>query len=170
MKTTDYFSTLPDSRKSELFYDAVGMLCEIMDKNEAYDLLHEEYGIPLEEIREKHLLSESVLMGEGMAITAPSEKDLRLWHVLRNTNFELGMRIAQDGAENTASIETAVSAINEGNGYYEDILDAHVCCSRIGADGNTEIVIDGVPQALFERFCAECDAIEEMNHGMHQEM
>ena len=170
MISKDYFSSLSDERQSELFYDAVGMLCEIMDKNEAYDLLCKEYDIPLEVIREKHLLSDSVLMGEGVAIPELNENDIRLWHVLRNTNFELGMRIVQDGVENTGSIETAVHAINEGNGYYEDILYAHVCCSRVGEKGNTEIVIDGVSQNLFEQFCAECDAIEEMNQGISQEM
>ena len=155
----DHFSDLPDERKAELFYEAVGVVCELIEGGELHTLLHNNFELSNEDIRSHRLLPDAELMSMGMAIDDPFDEDIKLWQVFRKADFAQTVNVTLDGSSTSVSLEMMADLMDQRDEDFSEILDAHVCKSQAG-ENCTEIVIEGVERDVFERFCQECESME----------
>ena len=155
----DHFSALPDERKAELFFEAVGIVCELIEGGELHTLLHNNFELSNEDIRNHRLLPDAELMSMGMAIDTPFDKNIKLWQVLRKADFAQPVNVTLDGSSTNVSIEKMADLMDQRDEDFSEILDTHVCKSRMG-ENYTEIVIEGVALDVIERFCQECESLK----------
>lgn len=136
----DYFSSLPDEKKTELFHEVVSTICEFF-YSERYSFLH-DLGMPDDEILVRGYLTEAGMLAGGAAIQHLRNDNLKLQNILQ---YELADKIFLVHAQGGASVPlNQIDRLTRSEQRrFSDLMEAHICGSRAGSDG-TEIVVDGI--------------------------
>ena len=152
----DYFSSLPNEKKTELFHDVVSSICEFF-YSERYSFLH-GLGMPNEEILERGYLTEAGMLAGGAEIPHLRNNNLKLRDILQYTLAdEIFLAHSQGGTPVLLSRIDRLT-MNEQS-YFSDLTEAHICGSRAGEDG-IEIVVDGIDPECIEKLEAALAAHE----------
>ena len=78
----DYFSNLPNEKKTELFHEVVIAICELLYSGRYY-FLH-DLGMPNEEMLARGYATEAEMLAEGAEIQHLKNKDLTLQDILQH--------------------------------------------------------------------------------------
>lgn len=152
----DYFSSLPDEKKTALFHEVVSTICEFF-YSERYSFLH-DLGMPDDEILARGYLTEAGMLAGGAEIQRPRNADLKLQDILQ---YELADEIFLVHAQGGASmpLNQIDQLTRSEQRRFSDLMEAHICGSRAGADG-TELVVDGITPERVEELAAVLAAHE----------
>lgn len=143
----DYFSNLPNEKKTELFHEVVTTICELLYSGRYY-FLH-NLGMPNEEILARGYLTEAGMLAEGAEIRHLNNGDLKLQDVLQyELTDEIFMVHSQGGV--SVPLNKIDRLTRREQRMFSDLMEAHVCESRAGKDG-TEIVVDGIALERIEK-------------------
>lgn len=149
----DYFSNLPDEKKTELFHEVVSTICEFF-YTERYSSLH-GLGMPDDEILARGYLTEAGMLAGGAEIRQPENDDLRLRDVLQyNLTNDLFLIHAQGG--DPVPLDLLHRLTRGEQSRFSDLMDAHICGSHAGAHG-TELIVDGIEPERVEKLGAVLD-------------
>lgn len=143
----DYFSSLPDEKKTELFHEVVSTICEFF-YSERYSFLH-DLGMPDDEILAHGYLTEAGMLAGGAEIQYLRNDNLKLQDILQ---YELADEIFLVHAQGGASVPlNQIDRLTRSEQRrFSDLMEAHICGSRAGA-GGTEIVVDGItPERVYD--------------------
>ena len=132
----DYFSNLPNEKKTELFHEVVIAICELLYSGRYY-FLH-DLGMPNEE-----------MLAEGAEIQHLKNKDLTLQDILQHMLADDIFLVHSQGGTPIPLDMINRLALREQR-MFSDLMEAHVCESRAGKDG-TEIVVDGIALERIEK-------------------
>ena len=125
----DYFSNLPNEKKTELFHEVVIAICELLYSGRYY-FLH-DLGMPNEE-----------MLAEGAEIQHLKNKDLTLQDILQHMLADDIFLVHSQGGTPIPLDMINRLTISEQR-MFSDLMNAHICESHAGKDG-TEIVVDGI--------------------------
>lgn len=143
----DYFSSLPNEKKTELFHDVVTTICELLYSGR-YSFLH-DLGMPNEEILARGYLTEAGMLAGGAEIRHLKNGDLKLQDILQyGLTDELFMVHSQGGMP--VSLNKIDRLTRREQRMFSDLMEAHICESRAGKNG-IEIVVDGIAQERVEK-------------------
>ena len=152
----DYFSSLPNEKKTELFHDVVSSICEFF-YSERYSFLH-GLGMPNEEILERGYLTEAGMLAGGAEIPHLRNNNLKLRDILQYTLADEIFLVHSQGGTPVLLSRIGRLTRNEQS-YFSDLTEAHICGSRAGEDG-IEIVVDGIDPECIEKLEAALAAHE----------
>ena len=153
----DYFSNLPDEKKTELFHEVVSTICEFF-YTERYSFLH-GLGMPDDEILARRYLTEAGMLAGGAEIQQPRNDDLRLQDVLQyDLTDDLFLIHAQGG--DPVPLDLLHRLTRGEQSSFSDLMDAHIRGSRAGAHG-TELIVDGIEPERVEKLGAALVAHEK---------
>lgn len=152
----DYFSSLPDEKKTELFHEVVSTICEFF-YSERYSFLH-DLGMPDDEILVRGYLTEAGMLAGGAEIQHLRNDNLKLQDILQ---YELADEIFLVHAQGGASVPlNQIDRLTRSEQRrFSDLMEAHICGSRAGADG-IELVVDGITPDRVEALAAALAAYE----------
>lgn len=125
----DYFSNLPNEKKTELFHEVVIAICELLYSGRYY-FLH-DLGMPNEE-----------MLAEGAEIQHLKNKDLTLQDILQHMLADDIFLVHSQGGT-PISLDMINRLTLREQRMFSDLMEAHICESRAG-EGGTEIVVDGI--------------------------
>lgn len=146
----DYFSSLPDEKKTELFHEVVPTICEFF-YSERYSFLH-DLGMPDDEILARGYLTEAGMLAGGAEIPYLRNDNLKLQDILQ---YELADEIFLVHAQGGASVPlNQIDRLTRSEQRrFSDLMEAHICGSRAGSDG-IELVVDGITPERIEELAA----------------
>ena len=136
----DYFSNLPNEKKTELFHDVVIAICELLYSGRYY-FLH-DLGMPNEEMLARGYVTEAEMLAEGAEIQHLKNKDLTLQDILQHMLADDIFLVHSQGGTPIPLDMINRLTISEQR-MFSDLMNAHICESRAG-EGGTEIVVDGI--------------------------
>ena len=143
----DYFSSLPNEKKTELFHDVVSTICEFF-YNERYSFLH-GLGMPNEEILERGYLTEAGMLAGGAEIPHLRNNNLKLRDILQYALADEIFLVHSQGGRPVLLSRIDRLTRNEQS-YFSDLTEAHICGSRAGENG-IEIVVDDIDPERIEK-------------------
>ena len=143
----DYFLELPDEKKSELFHGLVSTVCDFLYR-EKYSFLH-DLGMPDGEILARGYLTEEGMIAGGAKLAHLENISMKLEDVVQHDlSDDIFLVHAQGGK--AVSLDALNVLSKNDRELFSNLMEAHVCESRVGEIG-TEIVIDGIePERLEE--------------------
>lgn len=159
----DYFSSLPNEKKTELFHDVVSTICEFF-YGERYSFLH-GLGMPNEEILERGYLTEAGMLAGGAEMPHLRNNNLKLLDILQYTLADEIFLVHSQGGT-PAPLNRIDRLTRDEQSYFSDLTEAHICGSRAGEDG-IEIVVDGIDPERIEKLEAALAAHE---HNLEMRM
>ncbi len=158
------FYGFSDEKQTKLFFEALGHITELLDPEEVYEFLHNDYEVPDTDIHYYGLMGEEHLMGEGIPIGAPRERT-PLWTVMRHINFEKDILLTHEKCNCKPLARSLCTMGNVGQKKYASLLEATVVDSRMGEKG-LELVLDGIDPKLLENFSHDFGTQKPVMQGM----
>lgn len=154
--------TLTTKRKADLFDNAVSTVCEIFDGEDLYGMLHDSFGLTLQEIRARGYMTD-----QEIAVTCgvPEEMldcDMAVRDVLRLDGVSGSVRLSCDGSDYQAPLDGLKVLTDNGQEEFSPLLDARVADIRLD-NGESELVLEGVEAAELERLH---DVLEAQGQAM----
>lgn len=146
-------------RKAELFERAVSTVCEIFRGEDLYAMLHDSFGLTIQEIRAHDYLSDQE-MAETYGV--PEELldcDMKVRDVLRLDGISGGVRLSCKGSGCLVPLDGLKKLTVHDQEEFAALLDARVADIRV--DGETELVLGDVEAAELNRLH---DALKAHEH------
>ncbi len=153
-------------RKAQLFENAVSAVCEIFDYEDLYVMLHDSFGLTLQEIRAHNYMSDREIAETCGVPEELLDCDLAVRDILKLDGIRAKVCLSCHGSDNLAMLEGLKKLTPSGQEDFAALLDAHAADIRIDDEGKTELVLEGVEAAELELFCNALDAHEQAERTM----
>ena len=155
-----YFTS---TRKAQMFENAVSTVCEIFEDDDLYTMLHNSFGMTLQEIRAGGYMSDREI---AQTCGVPEELldcDMTVRDILKLDGICARTGLACDGSDYLAPLKKLKNLTPSAQEDLAALMDARVVDIRIGDGGETELVLEGVEAAELDRLY---DAIEDQGQAM----
>ena len=136
-------------RKAELFDRAVSTVCEIFDGEDLYGMLHDSFGLTLQEIRAHGYMTDQEIAETCGVPEELLDCDMAVRDVLR-LDVPGSVRLSCGGSGQPAPLDGLKALTGNGQEDFAALLDARVADIRVD-DGESELVLEGVEAAELER-------------------
>ena len=152
-------------RKAQLFERAISTVCEIFDHEDLYTMLHDSFGLTLQEIRAHNYMSDQEIAQTCGIPEALLGCDMTVRDVLRLEGVSESAALAHKDSTVLIPLEDLEKLTASGREDFAVLLDARVADIRVD-DGEPELVLAGVEAAELERFCDALEAHEQAEQAM----
>lgn len=151
------------TRKAQMFENAVSTVCEIFEDDDLYTMLHNSFGMTLQEIRAGGYMSDREI---AQTCGVPEELldcDMTVRDILKLDGICARTGLACDGYDYLVPLNKLKNLTPSAQEDLAAPMDARVVDIRIGDGGETELVLEGVEAAELERIY---DALEDQGQAM----
>lgn len=152
-------------RKAQLFERAISTVCEIFDHEDLYTMLHDSFGLTLQEIRAHNYMSDQEIAQTCGIPEALLGCDMTVRDVLRLEGVSESAALAHKDSTVLIPLEDLEKLTASGREDFAALLDARVADIRVD-DGEPELVLAGVEAVELERFCDALEAHEQAEQAM----
>lgn len=152
-------------RKAQLFERTISTVCEIFDHEDLYTMLHDSFGLTLQEIRAHNYMSDQEIAQTCGIPEALLGCDMTVRDVLRLEGVSESAALAHKDSTVLIPLEDLEKLTASGREDFAVLLDARVADIRVD-DGEPELVLAGVEAAELERFCDALGAHEQAEQAM----
>ena len=152
-------------RKAQLFERAVSTVCEIFDHEDLYTMLHDSFGLTLQEIRAHNYMSDQEISQTCGIPERMLDCDITVRDVLRLEGVFESAALAHKDSTVLIPLEDLERLIASGQEDFAVLLDARVADIRVD-DGEPKLVLEGIEAAELERFCDALEAHEQAERAM----
>lgn len=151
-------------RKVQIFENAVPTVCEIFDHDDLYNMLHNSFGLTLQEIRAHNYMSDREIAETCGVPEELLDCDTTVRDVLQMEGVSSSAVLTCDGFDHFVPLEGLKKLAADDQKEIAALLDARVADIRV--DDDPELVLEGVDAAELERLCDVLEAQTQAGQGM----
>lgn len=140
-------------RKAQMFENAISTVCEIFDYDDLYNMLHNSFGLTIQEIRSHNYMPDREIAETCGVPEELLDCDMTVRDVLHLKGVSKSTALTCDGSDYLAPLKKLNKLTPSGQEDFAALLDARVVDIRVGDRGKTELVLEGVEAAELERLC-----------------
>lgn len=142
--------TLTTKRKADLFDNAVSTVCEIFDGEDLYGMLHDSFGLTLQEIRARGYMTDQEIAATCGVPEEMLDCDITVRDVLGLDGVPGSVRLSCDGSDYQAPLDGLKALTDNVQEDFTTLLDARMADIQLD-NGESALVLEGVEAAELER-------------------
>lgn len=154
--------TFTTKRKADLFENAVSTVCEIFDGEDLYGMLHDSFGLTLQEIRARGYMTDQEIAATCGVPEEMLDCDITVRDVLKMDGVSDSVRLLCDGSDYLVPLAGLETLSANGQEELATLLDARVADIRLD-NGESELVLEAAEAAELERLH---DVLEAQGQAM----
>ncbi len=151
-------------RKVQIFENAISTVCEIFDYDDLYNMLHNSFGLTLQEIRAHNYMSDREIAETCGVPEELLDCDTTVRDVLQMEGVSSSAVLTCDGFDHLVPLEGLKKLAADDQKEIAALLDARVADIRV--DDDPELVLEGVGAAELERLCDVLEAQTQAGQAM----
>ena len=151
-------------RKVQIFENAISTVCEIFDYDDLYNMLHNSFGLTLQEIRAHNYMSDREIAETCGVPEELLDCDMTVRDVLQMEGVSSSAVLTCDGFDHLVPLEGLKRLAADDQKEIAALLDARVADIRV--DDDPELVLEGVDAAELERLCDVLEAQTQTGQAM----
>lgn len=157
---------LTTRRKAQMFENAVSTVCEIFDYDDLYNMLHNSFGLTLQEIRAHNYMPDREIAETCGVPEELLDCDMTVRDVLQMEGVSSSAVLTCDGFDHLVPLEGLKKLAADDQDEIAALLDTRVADIRIDDEGKTELVLEGIEAAELERLHDALEAQTQAGQAM----
>lgn len=156
---------LPEKRRADLLKNAVGVALELYEGEDLYTMLHDSFGLSIQEIRDLNYLSDEDMADICHVPQAVLNGDMRVRDILQLDGLSERTSFLHKESKFRTRLNDLKELTASGQEEFAALLDARVSDVTVDFDV-PQLRLEGVDPAELTRFCEALEAHRQAEQAM----